>query len=161
MRRAALLCATWLLAASCAVHRHGIVEPTRWGARLVTADGEVHRLVLLGDAAPVGRLDGHFVSVHGTRALGRLRVTDWAVVDGVHGMSAWSGRLAAMGSQLGIEDRRTKGFYWLDDRAARALRAHAGEVVLVEGYVDGPHRVKVLHYRLLEGPRPAATDRQR
>lgn len=144
-----LLAAT--LAGGCAVRVQGVVEPAAGGARLTTSDGGQYRLVLLGDAQPVGRLDGHIVAVEGNRALGAVRVTEWTVLEGVHGMSTWVGPLAAMGSQLGIQDRNSGAFYWVDDAAARRLGAHAGELVLVEGYVDGPHRVRVLYFQLL-GP---------
>lgn len=151
--------AAWLGASStillsllggCAVHLQGMVEPAAGGPRLFTAEGDRYKLVLIGEAQPLAHLDGHFVSIDGTRVFGAVTVGDWKVIEGVHGMSVWVGPVAAMGSQLGIEDRNSGGFYWLHGEAVGELRRHTGELVLVEGYVDGPHEVQVLYFTLLE-----------
>ena len=139
-----------VLLCACATHVRGLVEPTPSGARLTTLDGRVYKLVLTGSARPIHQLDGHLVDAWGPRVFNAVRVARWRVGDGLHGMPTWVGVLVAMGQQLGIEDVNTGVFYLLDDDAAETLRGHVGEVVLVEGYVVGPHQVRVLYYRLLE-----------
>jgi hypothetical protein len=136
----------------CAFHATGLATPTPAGPTLVEIDGTSHRLLVGPDAAPLSHLDGHTIRVEGQKVLGAVRVTDWSIQEGLHGMPVWVGPVKLMGAQVGVEDRNSGAFYWVDDAAARTLSAHAGSVVLVEGYVDGPHRVRALYWRLLEGP---------
>lgn len=148
--RAVLLVAALSATAGCAFHATGLARPTSGGPTLQTIDGTTLRLVVGPDAAPLGHLDGHTVTVDGQRVFGAVRVTDWRVEEGLHGMPVWVGPVQRMGAQIGIEDRNSGAFYWVDDAAIRTLSAHVGQVVLVEGYVDGPHRVKVLYWRPLD-----------
>ncbi len=136
----------------CAVRTTGLVRPSDTGARLIESDGEEWRLVLLGPSVALGSLDGHTVWVSGQRFLGAIRVADWKVVDGLHGMHAMVGPLRRMGAQIGVEDRNSGAFYWLDDAAARKLEGHVDGIVLLEGYVDGPHRLHVMFFRVLTAP---------
>jgi len=106
--------------------------------------------VTVGDAAPLAHLEGYLVHVDGRRVFRTVRVEDWQVPEGVHGMTAWVGELRTLGVQLGIQDRNSGGFYLLDAEAEARLADDAGKVVLVEGYVIGPHRVKVMYARVLE-----------
>jgi len=98
---------------------------------------------------PLAALDGHEITVEGQRVFGALRVSDWQVVGGLHGMPVWVGQVQRMGAQIGVNDRNSGAFYWVDDAAAQTLDDHIGEVVLLEGYVDGPHRVRVMFWRPL------------
>jgi hypothetical protein len=139
-----------VILAGCATHVRGLVEPRPMGSRLTTVDGRVYKLILTGTAAPIQKLDGHIIDAWGVRVFNAIRVGRWTVGDGLHGMTTWVGTLVQMGDQLGIEDMNSGSFYWLDDQAAAVLRSSHGEVALVEGYIDGPHRVKVMYYRLLE-----------
>lgn len=138
-----------LLVQGCAYHQTGLVETGPRGTLLVESDGKTVALVLGEEASPVKHLGGHLVDVRGQRFLRNVRVGDWRVPEGLHGMAAWVGPLTPMGSQLGVQDRNSGAFYLLDAEAESALRAHAGQSVLLEGYVDGPHRIKVLYYRVL------------
>ena len=55
-----------------------------------------------------------------------------------------------MGARLGIEDRNSGSFYLLHGPDINDLRAHLDEVVLVEGYVDGPNTVRIVHWISLQ-----------
>ncbi len=128
----------------CATHVRGLVEPTPTGARLTTVEGRSYRLILTPQSAPIHSLDGHLVDAWGTRVFRTVRVGRWMVGEGLHGMPTWVGELVVLGDQLGVEDVNSGVFYLLDDASAPALQAYAGEIVLLEGYVTGPHRVHVL-----------------
>ncbi|MFT4622457.1 MAG: hypothetical protein ACI8PZ_001113 [Myxococcota bacterium] len=117
--------------------------------KLLEVTGERWQLVLLGPAEPLTALAGHVVEVTGQRVFRTVRVGGWRVREGQHGMPAWVGPVQRMGAQVGIDDRNTGQFFWLDAAAAAELGAHIGEMVLVEGYVDGPHRVRMTNYLLL------------
>ena len=134
----------------CVVRLQGLVHESRPGAQLEVPDGTRYRLVTVGDAAPLAQLGGHLVHVDGRRIFRTIRVEDWQVPEGVHGMTAWVGELRTLGVQLGIQDRNSGGFYLLDAEAEARLSDDAGKVVLVEGYVVGPHQVKVMYAKVLE-----------
>ncbi|MCB9685070.1 MAG: hypothetical protein H6738_07395 [Alphaproteobacteria bacterium] len=136
--------------AGCALHRVGVVEVVEEGpVRLVSVDGR-DRLLLLGEAERLRYLDGHLVELDGTKTLGRLRVGQWRVIEGPRGLPVWYGPVQVLGSQVGIQDLGSGMFVYVDARAAERLRSKAGEWVLVEGYVEGPQRVVVLHWRSLD-----------
>jgi hypothetical protein len=126
------------------------VEPTSTGARLTTVQGQSYRLILTPQSAPIHHLDGHLIDAWGPRIFRTVRVGRWTVGEGLHGMPTWVGDLVPLGEQVGIEDLNSGVLYLLDDAAAATLTPHVGEVVLLEGYVIGPHRVQVLYYRVLE-----------
>jgi len=133
----------------CVAHLVGLVEGGDEALTLVTTEGRRIRLSAQGDAAPVAWLDGHLVEVEGVRVLGRLRITDWKVHEGLHGMTAWAGLLQANGVQLGLDDRNSGAYYLLDPDSTEALWPYRGKPVLVEGYVEGAHRVRVMYFRVL------------
>jgi hypothetical protein len=134
----------------CAFHATGLVESARSGVRLTEVTGERWRLVLLGSAESVAALEGLVVEVDGQRLFRAVRVGDWRVREGAHGLPVWVGPIQQMGSQIGIQDRNSGQFFWLDEQAARVLAPSVGQLALVEGWVDGPHRVRVTHYLLLD-----------
>lgn len=115
-----------------------------------TLDGERYRLALdTADARPLAFLDGHTTEIDGTRVFRVVHVTDWKVPEGLHGMPVWVGALQQEGRRIGLYDRNSRAFYVLDDAATSTLQGDVGKVALVEGYVEGPHRVHVVYYRLL------------
>lgn len=138
-----------LLVGGCAYHQTGLVEVGPRGTTLVEPDGDSVTLVLGEGSQPIRHLEGHLVDVEGQRFMRAVRVEGWRVPEGLHGMAAWVGPLTPMGSQLGLQDRNSGGFYLLDPEAEKALARYADQVVLLEGYVDGPHRIHVLFYRVL------------
>lgn len=126
------------------------METTPTGARIVSSTGERMRLVHGPDDAALDALDGYRVVLEGNRLFGALRVTTWEVPEGLHGMAVWIGRLERRGMQLGLLDHDSGAFYLLDEEAWRELDLAVGQLVLVEGYIDGPHRVRVLHHQVLD-----------
>ncbi len=139
-----------LAQAGCAAQTMGIVHPAApRGVVLDTPQGERYRLGLPRDAHPMRWLDGHLVEVEGTRIFKHLRVEGWSVLEGRHGLPVWVGPIEVRGSQVGMQDRNSGSFVFLDERAVPVLSPHAGRVVLVEGYVEGAHRIRVVYFRIL------------
>lgn len=136
-------------ASGCALHSHGLVTSGGAMPEVMTPTGEEYRLVLGPETQPIGHLEGHLVELWGTRVFKTVRVRDFNVHEGLHGMQAWVGVLVAQGAQVGIDDRNSGAFYWIDEEAARTLATNVGDPVLLEGFVDGPHRVRVRYYRVL------------
>ncbi len=115
-----------------------------------TLEGDRFRLGLeRPDARPLAFLDGHTAVIDGTRVFRVVHVADWTVPEGLHGMPVWVGALEDHGKKVGLTDRNTRAFYVFDDAATDLLRRDLGKVVLVEGYIEGPHQVHVVYYRLL------------
>lgn len=131
----------------CAASLQGMVESSGPGTVLVTQDGRELRLVLGPEAAPLAELDGLAVELEGERGLGAFRVSGWRVVEGPHGMPTWVGALEPQGSQIGIADRNSGAYYLLDAESTGLLWEARGKLVIVEGYVSGPHRVHVLWWQ--------------
>jgi len=119
------------------------------GTTLVGPTGRATRLVLDAEAAPLAALDGELVDLTGSKTVSVLRVTDWAVPEGPHGMTAWVGRLEAQGSQLGIADRNSDAYYLLDSASTRLMWEARGRVALFEGYVVGPNEVHMTWWRVI------------
>lgn len=140
-----------IAAGGCAFHAEGLVGPEGDVTVLNTLDGERYRLALeTEDARPLAHLLNHTTAIDGTRVFRVVHVTDWKVLEGLHGMPAWVGVLQEQGGRrLGIADRNSEAFYVLDEGATDVLRPELGKVVLVEGYVEGPHQVHVVYYRVL------------
>lgn len=139
------------LAGCGSVHAVGVVEPLgdRPGVRVVTMEGDRYRLNTAGAAAPLAYLDGHMVDVRGPFVLGRLRPTEWTVIEGRHGLQTWVGVLQTKGIQIGMNDHNSGSWYFLDEEGAAVVRPYVGLPVLVEGWVEGGHRVKVAFFRVL------------
>jgi hypothetical protein len=140
-----------LFLSGCLAHSRGIIVETQGlGPMLRTQEGQELRLVLLGeDAAALAHLDGAMVDVSGQRLFRNFRVDDWTVLSGSHGMATWVGPLRFLGSRVAIEDRGSGVTYVLDNDASKSLLDEVGSMVLLEGYVDGPHRIQVVFYDLL------------
>jgi hypothetical protein len=132
------------------VHLVGLVHPGD-PVTLTTMVGDEFRLGLDEDARPLSYLDGHLAEVDGWKGLRRITVTQWRVLEGLHGLPVYVGILEARGSQVGMHDRTTGSFLLLDQAAAETLRAHVGVTVLVEGYIEGANRVRVVYFRVLGG----------
>jgi hypothetical protein len=60
--------------------------------------------------------------------------------------------LVGRGVQLGVQDRNSGAYYLVDEAAVQDLEPFIGKPVLLEGYVDGAHRIAVLYYRVLAQP---------
>ena len=153
MRRALLVLglAVWL-APGCAVKATGVVHPAQPRPTLDTFDGQSWELSTSGDAEVLQWLDGHSVKVEGTAIGRRLRVSSWTVTDGLHALQVWVGPLVVDGAQVGLLDHNSGAFYIVDGAAADTLARYRGLPVLLEGWVDGAHRVRVLYFRVLADP---------
>jgi len=127
----------------------GIVRPVGGGAELTALDGVTVKLALDQESRMLQYLDGHTVTVDGQRSGRRLRVGSFSVVEGLHGMQVWVGRLEASGGGMGLLDRNSGMFYVVDEEAEEIFRGQAGVPVLVEGFVNGPNQIKVMFYRAL------------
>jgi len=147
-----VLAALWV--AGCATHAIGVVAPADHGTALTTSTGMQYRLALGRNAAPMRWLDGHMAEVSGPRLFKRIHVREWTVVEGLHGLPVWVGELEGRGVQVGLQDRNSGAYYWVDQDAAGVLWPFLGETVLVEGYVEGAHRVRVVYFRVLAEPQP-------
>lgn len=144
-----LLSFIFLVSGGCVAHTQGLVRLDEGAALLLEPQGKLTRLRLGQDSAPLQHLEGHLADVDGVRSPLGLWVVDWKVPQGLHGMEVWVGPLGELGVQVGVQDRNSGAWYELLPDSASLLRPYVGEVVLVEGYVEGPHQIRVLSYRVL------------
>ena len=138
------------LATGCAHTAKGILSSTAGGVVVQGLHGEQAKLVLGPKAQPLGALEGYYVEVRGLKGLGALQVESWSVVEGPSALPVWVGPLEVLGARVGLRDHNSGGFYFLDQSTAEALRNQGGKWVVVEGYVDGPHEIRVMFHRLLD-----------
>jgi hypothetical protein len=141
------MCAT----GGCEFHEIGLVHGSPGQTTLDTPSDGQFQLGLGEDARPLRYLDGHEAEIWGSRIGHRVHVTDWKLGEGLHGMPSFVGVIEEQGAQIGMLDRNSKAYYVFDQESIPVLRPMAGKTVMVEGYVDGAHRVRVLFFRLL-GP---------
>lgn len=137
------------LLSGCAVNHTGFVHGFGDTAEIRTLDGVAHPLKLGEDAAPLGYLDGHTAEIEGIKVFRTIHVRSWRVHDGLHGLPTWVGPLVRYGAEVGIQDRNSGVFYYVDPRAARDLEPWIGEIVLLEGWVQDARRVTVAYFRIL------------
>jgi hypothetical protein len=135
----------------CAWKGEGIVTRAGQSAVLTTSTDDRYAL-RVDDDQEGGRLlvqlDGHLVALTGKKLGKRVRVDEWSIVTGLHGMNVWIGRLERQGNQLGLLDHNSKAFYVVSRDAREELAPFVGQDVLLEGYVQGAHEVSVLHYEV-------------
>ena len=151
-------CRTWFplfavsvlaLGGGCVATVVGTVEPRDRGVALVSLDGDELGLRTPGAADPLSYLDGHLVEVRGPLMLGRLTVRDWKVLDGLNGFTVWVGTLERQGAQIGLTDRNSGAYVFVNEGSVGELSRYLGRPVLLEGYVEGAHRVRVVYFRVL------------
>lgn len=143
-----LLC----LAAStgCAVTLRGLVEPAADGAILVDPEGRSWTLDLRTRRARLlTHLDGEGIELSGARRGARIRVDDWSLREGTHGLQAFFGPIREVGGVVVVQDEVSGGPVRLDKEASNVLSQSVGEMVLIEGYVEGAQAVRVVYYRVL------------
>ncbi len=134
-----------VVAGGCSAHVRGVLEEGPVGVVVRAMAGKPVPLVLAGAAKPLAQLNGYTVEVWGQRALGAIRVERWSVVEG--SLPAVVGTLERRGVQLGLLDQGSRAFYFVV--GAPDLNDHVGQIVLVEGFVDGPHQIVVVSWRSL------------
>lgn len=140
----------------CAVTLRGAVYPDADGRPVLhLVEGGTRRLVLPPPAAPLAGLDGEGVRIEGRRGLRGVTVHDWKVPEGTRGLQTWVGVLERRDGMLRIFDRNAGSSYLVDDRAHPELGDAVGFTVLIEGWVEGAHAVRVAYVRVLDRAEPA------
>ena len=112
--------------------------------------GESYRLSLSGDAAWLHDLEGSSVWVQGTRLGQKIWVGEWRVVTGADGSAPYLGWLRRHGANLVLSDRNSGAEYVFDPSSFAVLEEAAGQVVLVTGFVVGPHTLRVVDWRVVQ-----------
>lgn len=134
---------------ACTANLQGLVDKRPLGTWIQTSEGAEYQLVLGEGSAAVAHLDGLIVEVEGRRVFRKVDVEDWRCREGSHGLTAWVGVIEERGVQLGLRDRNSDGWYFLDADSVDTLRPFLGKPVLIEGYVVGAHEVAAVYYRPL------------
>ncbi|MEZ4319008.1 MAG: hypothetical protein R3F61_15950 [Myxococcota bacterium] len=138
------------LCSGCLWKGEGMVRSAAVGATLETPTGQRFRLVYGEEDRMLAHLDGHIVTMEGRRVGRNLKVGEWHIPWGLHGMNVWFGQLERKGAQLGLQDQNSGAYYLLARESEEALVPYVGSNVLIEGYVAGSHVVEVLHWQVLE-----------
>lgn len=133
---------------------HGVVQVQGDTITLIRTEGPAVRLVAGAPGIPLDKLDGYGVTVDGERLGRRLRVTTWEVTDGGDGSAPFVGILTRAGLQWELHDPKSGSVFRLVDRSVGDLAAHSGELVVVSGFVAGPHEINVVRWRALGAPTP-------
>ncbi len=149
--RASIILVVLVALQGCAWRGEGLIEAGGAHAALRTPTGARMVLVLREPDRPLATLHGYRVLLDGRRLGRKLWVRRWSVAEGVRGLGVWIGRLERKGYGVGLLDHNSGAFYTLGE-GAESLTGAVGHWVVVEGYVDGPHRVRVLHHRVLDHP---------
>lgn len=146
-----ILAALLLTGCSLRASRAGLldVEPSRMV--IIEQDGRRSRLVTDAYGAELHYLDGCSVEVSGPRLGKRLYVREWVVTDAGDGSQPFVGPLVRMGARWAIEDWSSGTTVMLAGGNLSGLAAHAGQSVLVVGFVAGPQEVTVVSWRALAG----------
>lgn len=146
---AALGCAATGCVAS--TRYNGLVDATS-GQKisLVESNGQTWALAAGEDAVLFDDLSGCSVTVEGPRRGRTIVVRDWVVTDAGDGSAPYIGVLQREGLRWFVRDRQTGALMFLSEPSLGGLQAHAGETVLVAGYVIGPNMVNVVRWRVLE-----------
>ena len=140
----------------CAGTWSGFVERSAQGeTTLAGPTGDRHKLVLLGEARQLGMAEDYYAEVEGEKWLGRIRVRDWKLHYGPRSLTVWTGNLESRGIQVGLLDRNSGGYYFIEEESGGELSEFIGKPVLIEGYVEGAHHVRVVYFRLLTNARAA------
>lgn len=133
----------------CVWKGEGLVRSGPMGAHLDVSTGQSWRLVLGEEQRALAHMDGQIAVIEGRRMFKNLSVKKFTVPSGKHGMAVWFGKLERRGVQLGLQDRNNGGFYMLSPDVWDDMADYVGGDVLVEGYVDGPHRIRVMYHQPL------------
>jgi len=141
---------TCLIVSGCLWHGEGLVHSGDRGPTLEGPTGQRYKLVLGEESQGLAYLDGYVVTLDGRRVGRRLKAGEWHILDGMHGMTVWFGRLERRGAQLGLHDRNNGGFYLVARSAEESLAPQLGKQVLIEGYVVGTHLIEVTDWKVLE-----------
>lgn len=135
-----------------AAHR-GLARVGPQGAvTLLQPEGGTLRLVYDPATAPLHQLAGCVLEVEGPRLGRRVRVADWSVLDAGEGSAPFVGVLRRDGLRWMVDDRNSGSTVTLVPESMGRLTEQAGQIVLVVGFVVGPHAVSVVRWAPLTGP---------
>lgn len=128
--------------------RDGAPDPRH--TALVQPDGQRHRLALSGDSLWLADLGGCSVQLEAQQVGLRLRVARWLVTDAGDGSQPYIGILERTGLTHQLRDRQTgAAFVLVEDSVPPELQRHAGQPVLVVGFIAGPNRLRVMSWHAL------------
>ncbi|MEC7240578.1 MAG: hypothetical protein VXW32_05020 [Myxococcota bacterium] len=149
------LIAGWALGCALQGEVAGVVRVSDGSeVHLDAMSGESYRLFLSAEAEWLRELDGASVWAQGPQLGDRFWVGEWRVVTGADGSAPYLGPLRLHGANLVLRDRNSGADYVFDEASFHKLKGSAGEVVLVSGFVVGPHTLHVVEWRVLgEGTR--------
>ena len=117
-----------------------------------TLEGGSVELVLRGDGVLIEELEGHSVHVRGPKIGSKIHVRDWSIVTGADGSTPYWGALRWHGANLVLDDRNSGAQFVFDEGSFDRVREGAGRVVLIQGFVVGPHVLHVMDWRILGDP---------
>ncbi|MCB9778149.1 MAG: hypothetical protein H6742_06270 [Alphaproteobacteria bacterium] len=135
-----------LILAGCAATHRGLVRVVDGRAVLIDQDGHTRPVAAVGEGSLVAGLEECEVELTARKGGGKLYVQDWKVLTGPGGGQPFVGRLRLYGSNWIVDDRSTGREIILDLRGAEELARHAGQVVLIEGYVSGAQTVSIMDW---------------
>jgi len=127
----------------------GLVRTSDEVTVLDAVDGSTVELALVGDSRLIEDLEGHSVNVIGPRIGKTLRVREWSIVTGADGSTPYWGVLRWHGANLVLDDRNSGAQFVFDEGSYELLREGAGHLVLIQGFVVGPHVLHVMEWRVL------------
>ena len=136
---------------SCALNAQesGLLRHSQDTLHLDNVHGETWELRLKGDAEWLEHLEGHSVRVSGSRWGDRIHVKEWMVLAGADGSAPYLGLLERHGANLVLNDRNSGARFVFDPTSFEAIESGVGKVVLVRGFVVGPHVLHVVDWEIL------------
>ena len=129
--------------------RTGLVLGDENRTLLVDDEGLKWQLQTTGEARALEELLGCRVTVQGQGFGRKLRVSEWTVQDSGYGSQPHVGILRRVGGAWRMNDRNSGALIEFLAESLGPLSQHAGDLVLVDGLVIGPHLVQVVSFRVL------------
>lgn len=139
----------FLLLSGCAVALRGTVTNDDGRTSLAETSGDVHTLRLRSTAQLLRFMEGELVDLEGSKSMGRVTVRNFRVLESSAGLPVWLGLLQERRGELGLVDYMSGGWFSLERDVFEEMAPFVGAPVLVEGYVEGAHTLRVVHYRVL------------
>lgn len=138
-----------LLLSGCLHSHRGLLRADAEGLALIEIEGR--RLVVQeeGEGALLRALVGCEVEIEARGGARRLRVASWEVLRGPDGAQPFVGVLALGQGSWTLADRSTGQTLSLDLDGDAGLVQHAGQLVMITGYVVGTQRIRVVDWRAL------------
>jgi len=127
----------------------GLVLEDKGSIYLVVNPTNKTKLDLSGDAEALRNLLGCKVKVGGRMTFGSLKVEGYEVIDAGYGSRPHVGVLQYHADGLRVYDVNSGALLELVGDKADGLWDFEGATVLVNGVIVGPHRVRVMSYRIL------------